>query len=378
MGFGGMAVDVGYFEYQQRQLQNAADGAAVDGAQQLVYSGCPNSSAAKTAAYNGAASNGFTNGSNGVTVTVSNPPSSGPYSGNSCAVSVQINNPYTPTFFTKLFGFGTGMPETSQAVATLEANDNGCIFLLQPTQTLQFNGTNIDATSCGIIANSQLVQTNGGTIDVGSFGYAQSYQDNATSYPGASPMPMLPAADPCPEIAGCAYLATNPPSPTGCTSFQNNGASEPVQPGCYSLFQLSGGTITMASGLYIFTGVVQDNGATVIGNGVTMYVTSTGGPVQFNGSSDTFSAPTTTTSGGVPGVLLYQVPSNTQVVQFNGGTVNMSGLVYAPNSLGQVNGNGGQYLVLVFGDMQFNGSNTLDLGGPVTGQSLIQKATLVQ
>ena len=77
-------------------------------------------------------------------------------------------------------------------------------------------------------------------------------------------------------------------------------------------------------------------------------------------------------------MLLYQSPSNNNVVQFNGGSVSMSGLVYAPNSLGQVNGNDGSYLVLVFGSMQFNGSNTFNMGGPVLGGSLIKNAVLAQ
>ena len=48
MGFGGLAVDVGYWEYQQREQQSATDAAAIGGAQQLVYAGCPSQSAAQT------------------------------------------------------------------------------------------------------------------------------------------------------------------------------------------------------------------------------------------------------------------------------------------------------------------------------------------
>jgi hypothetical protein len=219
-----------------------------------------------------------------------------------------------------------------------------------------------------------MVQTNGGTVTVGSFGYAHSLQDNSTDFTKASPQRMQPVADPCAEISGCAYLAANaPPMPT-CQQLHTSG-NQVVQPGCYSSLQLNGGTVTMAPGQYIFTGTVQDNGATVIGNGVSMYVTNTGGPVQFNGANDTFSAPS---SGSNAGVLLYQSPANTNVVQFNGGSVSMSGLVYAPNALGQVNGNDGGYLVLVFGSMQFNGSSTYSLGGPVLGSSLIKNAVLAQ
>src|SRR5580704_8151441 len=104
MGFAGMAVDVGYWEYQQRQQQNAVDAAAVGGAQQLAYSTCPNQGVARMAAFNDASQNGFTDDSNGVEVTVQNPPQSGPFAGNGCAVYAQITRKSIPSFFSRLFG----------------------------------------------------------------------------------------------------------------------------------------------------------------------------------------------------------------------------------------------------------------------------------
>ena len=153
MGFAGMSVDVGYFEYHQRQEQSAADAAALGAAQQLAYAGCPSSSSAKTAAYNDIASNGYTNGANGVTVSVSNPPatpspapsgkpspSPAPYAGNPCAVSVQVTGTKTPTFFTKLFGHANGATQSTAAIALLVKNDDNCIFLLSQTATLNLSG----------------------------------------------------------------------------------------------------------------------------------------------------------------------------------------------------------------------------------------------
>ena len=81
MGFAGMGVDVGYWQYHQREQQSAADAAALGGAQQLIYSGCGNQAVAQSAAYTDSASNGFTNGANGITITVTNPPASGAYAG---------------------------------------------------------------------------------------------------------------------------------------------------------------------------------------------------------------------------------------------------------------------------------------------------------
>ena len=121
MGFAGISVDVGYAEYQQREQQSAADAAALGGAQVLV-SQCGNATAADAAAIADAAKNGFTNGTNGVTVTaqLGSQLTSGPFAGNTCAVQVQVTAPH-PTWFGALFGFKGNV--TTQAVAITPTTD---------------------------------------------------------------------------------------------------------------------------------------------------------------------------------------------------------------------------------------------------------------
>jgi Putative Flp pilus-assembly TadE/G-like len=378
MLFAGLAVDAGYWSYQQRQQQNAADAAALGGAQALLANGCNNQTAANTAGQFDAASNGYTNGSGGVTVTVSNPSVVGPYAGQSCAVSAVIKNTKVNRFFSTILGGGNTLPVSTQAVATLVSNANGCIYLESSSQTFQLNGVNIQAPNCGILANSSTVQTNGGTVNVAGFGYAQSLQDNSTNYSQATPSKIPPFVDPCSEIGGCAYLAKNPTPQTNCQSVQLNGGAQTIggqTNNCYSQIQVNGGTLTMLPGQYTITGLFQQNGGAIIGNGVSMYVTASGGPIQVNGGNTTFSAPTT---GNNAGVLIYQAPGNTQLLQLNGGNNSLAGLIYAPSAFGQINGTGGQYAVLVFADMQFNGTNTADYGGPTAGNSLIKNAVLAQ
>src|SRR5579864_4379481 len=65
-GMTGLAVDVGFYRYQQRLQQSAADSAALAGAAELATSSASATAAAKA----DAATNGFQDGSNGVTVTV--------------------------------------------------------------------------------------------------------------------------------------------------------------------------------------------------------------------------------------------------------------------------------------------------------------------
>jgi uncharacterized membrane protein len=74
LGAMGLAFDVGYLEYTQRQMQTAADAAAQGGAQEIVRG---NSTGVVAAADADATSNGFTSGTNSVTVTINNPPQTG-------------------------------------------------------------------------------------------------------------------------------------------------------------------------------------------------------------------------------------------------------------------------------------------------------------
>jgi len=89
MGFAGIAVDVAYLEYRQQTQQTATDAAAAGGAEALLHAGCPNSTAANNAALANASNNGYPNGGN-ILVTPNNPPASGPFASNPCAVSVTI------------------------------------------------------------------------------------------------------------------------------------------------------------------------------------------------------------------------------------------------------------------------------------------------
>ena len=380
MGSAGMSVDVGYLEYHQRQQQSAADAAALGAAQQLVYSGCPNLSAAQTAADSDSASNGFTTGTNNVTVLVNNPPATGPYAGNSCAVSIQVQASKTATFFTRLFGLNGA--ETTQAVGLLTANNTPptCFLAESTTVSSTFNGTTVTAPGCGILINDTATFNGDPKFDAESIGFAGGAPiENGTTFTAATPAPMLKVADPCPEIAGCAYLAANPPPTTGCKTLLDNGLSNvTIQPGCYNSFTLNGDTnVTFEPGVYVFNGSTTINGTTGIsGDGVTLYVSASGTPPTFNGTGVNLSPPTT---GPETGVLYYQVPSNTNSPTFNGASMQLGGLIYAPGATQAIfNGTNGGYLLVVVGAATLNGGAAYDLATPPPGQSLIKQAVLAQ
>jgi hypothetical protein len=133
----------------------------------------------------------------------------------------------------------------------------------------------------------------------------------------------------------------------------------------------------MGPGVYVINGNFNNNGAPLSGSNVTIYTTANGnGPNLDNGGAVSLSPPTT---GNTAGVLYYQVPTNTSGIDFNGSTVSMTGLIYAPGTTSaNFNSNGGGYAVLVFGSMNFNSNTANDYATPPPGQSLIKKAVLVQ
>jgi hypothetical protein len=378
MGFAGLAVDVGYWEYKERQQQNATDAAALGAAQQLLYTTCPNSSVATTAAQSDGANGGFAAGGR-VSVVVSNPPTSGPFAADNCAVSVQISTANVASFFTRLFGQASGVTETTQAVATISANANGCIYLLNQSQQSIFNGDTVIAPSCAVLINDTATFNGDANFDAASIGYAGSAPiENGTAFTQATPAPMLTVADPCPEIVSCTYLTNNPPSSSSCVSQVYNGmATVTLYPGCYSSLIVNGcPNVTLSPGLYIFNGPTIFNGSNFTGTGVTLYVPANGTPPNFNGTQFSFSPPT---SGNYTGVVYYQVPSNTLSPNFNGSSVGLSGLIYAPSANGVVfNGTSGGYLVVVVDSATFNGSAAYDLASPPPNGSLVHKAVLAQ
>jgi hypothetical protein len=377
MGFGAMSIDAGYLEYRQRQQQNAADAAAIGGAQQLVYAGCGDTSAASTAALADAANAGFANGGN-VTVTPDNPPKTGPYANNSCAVQVSITNQHTQTFLSRIFGWNNGMTETTQATAeVIPSRPTAPQMFMTGAGTQNLSDATVNAPY-GIAINGS-ANFDDASVTAPSIGYGGSDTETGAKFGSAKPSKMLPMADPCMEIAGCAYLANNPPSTTNCQTYTGSHGTVPA--GCYNSLNLSNANVTL-SGTYVLNGSSNFSGATLTGDGVTIYVTANGTPPDFNGAMISLAAPS---SGDTTGVLYYQVPSNTGNANFNGGCMpNISGLIYATGSTGlKVNGSGnggpsgGGYVPIIAGGVDLSG-NQSSFGAPPNGESLFHQAVLVQ
>lgn len=391
LGFTAYAVDAGYLRYEQRIQQQATDSAALAGATELLAGTNYQNAAGADAAANGFADNGST-----IKVVAVTPPTSGAYTSDANAVQATITAQHS-VFFANIWGIGSVQIAT-RAVATRNPNGgNGCIYLLDSTANTNFNKGTVLAPTCGIVVDGTANFSNT-TITAASIGCVSTCSSNGASFPLATPGPIVPASDPCTQIAGCTYLKNNPPSTSNCTS--KYGGSGIMYPGCYSgTVNFAGKNVTFNPGLYIITGSLNSggNGKTFptlnATGGVTFYLTN-GGTLNFNNTNMNLTAPTTGDyslyAQGEQNVLFYDAQTPTQggtpTIQSavcGACTSNLSGLLYFPyltvNYNKSTSNTSGSYALLVFGSVNWNKSTTTFIDGPsATGPSLIRRIVLAE
>jgi hypothetical protein len=360
LGFVGLGVDVGQLRYMKRRAQSAADSAAIAGAQELLFGDVSSASKANSV------TNGFSDGAGGATVTVNNPPLSGPHTGNSLYVEVIVSE-NQPTFFMKILGVSSATV-AGRAVAT-QTSGPACIFALSPTATnaILINGTQTITAHCGSMDDSSASQAllNNGTNTFSTTGNAVTggYLNNGTG--SISPTPTTgvpPISDPLsylvqPTVGSCNHS----------TQVIDNGSNQTftASPGVYCGGILLNGTndiLSFSPGLYIINGgnFTVNGTSTVTGNGVTFYITG-GASVTLNGTSTyTLSAPT---SGTYPTILFFQNRSDSSNATINGtNTSTFTGALYFSDAQLTYNGSGPltAYSILVANTLVFNGASTIN------------------
>ena len=406
--FLGLAIDAGYLELVKTRMQTAADAAALGGVQEIKMNGAAN---VVSAARADAALNGFTNGLNGVTVTVNNPPSGGYSTGDSTGVEVIVAQ-QVPTFFMSLVG-SSSVALQARAVAH-QGSGTTCLHVLDQSAAGAFtasNGATVQ-TGCGIDVDSSsataFTVTGGTTVTtttIASYGglsvkggsrvTATEVQVNGTSSvtggstmtPSATTGGVARAGDPL------AYV----PAPTAGACNHTNytaggGQTLTVYPGvyCNGMNLGNGAHVTFSPGTYILEGggLNINGGVTATGNGVTFYNTAGGGysyaPFNFgNGANITFAAPTT---GSLAGILLFQDRSivSAAMNQFVGGvSMNLSGSLYFPTTpvtFSNGSSSSSPYSIIVAKTVVFTGGTKLNNdysslpgGSPIKGNALISE-----
>ena len=332
----GLVLDAGLLEWRQLHLQNAADAAAQEG----MYEKGRSDTAWATAAQAQATANGFTNGVNGVTVTMANPPTSGSYAGNlnsvQATVSQSVNN-----LFMGLVVNGGKSTVAATAVASIIPT---CIWIMNPSSfgssSFWLASTGISA-SCGTYVNTSAGYTYGVDGFASLFSLrnrsVQSSSWNTSSGTVTPPVKYYSASknDPlayvtAPIVSTCAYTSTTV-----------NGGTYTVYPGTYcGGMTVSNAVINFYPGLYIIAGGLSISNSTLSGSGVTLYMTKTAsetsyGTVLLNNVTANMYAPTTSSSGGIPGVFMFTdrnwVDHGNQDILVKSCTLYTDGIWYLPN-----------------------------------------------
>ena len=380
-----VAADTGLFFDHRRRMQTGVDSAAMAGAEQLRRAA--SATQIESAAFNAAATNGFTNGVNGAQVAVNHPPTSGFYAGNDAFVEAVISQ-VRPTTFLGILGFQTATVST-RAVAGAKAGP-ACIYAMDPTAASAFNvngGASVTAT-CGIVddsSSSNAMNSSGGSSSVTATSIAVTGNVTGCCYSPTPQTGVPPEPDPfaqraAPVFSGCDY-----------TKFKVTGGTKILTPGVYcdGIDITGGSTVTFSPGLYVLNGggLSVSGNSTLNGTGVTFYNTASGSnaykPVSISGGTiGTLSAPT---SGPMEAMLFFQdrgIRSSQTNTISGGSTLNLAGAVYFLTTPLNFSGNSSgdaDYTILVASLITFTGASRLNAdygslqnGDPITRVALAE------
>lgn len=341
IGMVSLGIEVTYVLLKQRQMQAAADAAAVASAAAL---GDGYASAMLIEAGAVASDSGFTPGVAGVTLIVNHPPASGSHAGAPDAVEVVLAQPQTlqlgRIFWPRPFDVkvrAVALVGSSAGYCALQLNSNASIGVKMD------NGASADLATCGLAVNSTrstALKMSGGaklTAATVSVVGGASISNGAKIDPSSAlKVGQASVADP--------YAAVAAPSFSGCamgTGKSYGSGNWTLSPGvyCKGISFNNAANVTMKPGVYIIDRGTFDvqGGAKLTGTGVTIFLTSSTGSSYAkvdigNGAHVVLSAPT---SGATAGLLFFadrRAPaSNTNI--FRGGVaLDVTGALYFPSS----------------------------------------------
>ncbi len=392
VGFLGLAFDLGIARNSRRQMQNAADAAAIAAAQALSK-GQDYSAAAQAAA----AQNGFTDGHStrmsSYNVSVSTAaPSGGSYSGNAEALQVTISQ-LQQTYFLRALGMNS-MAIKATAVG-LAKSGTACIYALDPSgnSALSMNGNITVNSSCGILVDS--TSTSGLYVN-GNVSIADTFTGVVGNYSANGNVSFTPTPN-----AGIAAFADplsglTPPTVPTCTQASTNksgtlavSSPQTINPGVYpSGVSVSGnfGTVTFAAGTWGNSISASGNGSIVLNPGQYQNSNGTGNSLSLNGNTAvtmntgqyTFCGPVnlngnTSTATLSPGFYYGGISINgNQAIRFNpgtyilgGGGLSINGNTSSMSGTGvtfyNTSGQGG------YGKIKLNGNTQVNLTAPTSG-----------
>lgn len=361
VGAAGLGTDTVQWVVWKRELQRAADSAALAGVYALAQ---------ETGVTDTQAVNADLNQNNHTMVDL-------------LAGYPQVDNPAGPGWMSpvrvrlaikKDLGF-SGMflsdSPTIEAVATAALIEDGtyCVVALSETgSAIQIGGSTNVNMGCGAISNSL-----DATDAVGVNGTAHTFIADPVSSVGGTSATIngaddvrsfqLPMEDPYED------LPTSVPAGENCTNFNHASKTNPdgsKKPGCYNQFNPGNGTITLSPGTYYLNNTSLNlNGQTrIVGEGVTIILTGNNpGTLTMNGNSSLdITAPT---SGTYANMAIIQsanaTTGNNNTINGDNGT-SIDGAVYFPRGDVSFSGSTGQAFqcaMIVGYTVEFTGSSTI-------------------
>lgn len=325
VGTAGLGVETGYWYFKQRELQTAADVAAIAGAvEKRSGKAYAQIAAAATAE---ATEHGYVAG----TIVVNTPPTSGSHI-NTNSVEVLLTTPAT-RFFSQIYS-DSQVTLHARGVATANTGGQACILALDPTASgaVTFTGNNLTLINgCNVmsnsLSNSALVVSGSADVTVPCVLSAGgvSVDDGLNLTDCSEPQSNVPPAnDP---FAGL----PQPPVSGPCLTLPSTSTAATLSPGRYCGGGNLRGVKTFLPGVYVMDGGTFRMNATanVSGSGVTFFMANDA-TTDWNGSAQvSLSAPT---SGTYKGVLFFGDPDNNyNSNKFNGNaSSSLTGALYFP------------------------------------------------
>lgn len=367
VGLAGLGTETGLWYAIKRQNQSAADEAAISGAMEVAANVADITAQATTTA----TSNGFNNNAPN-TITVNNPPSSGPNLNNQDAVEVILSQ-QQGGLFASLY-----MPNVTiktRAVATALSNPS-CVLALGTPQSnpavdtgVTISGAaSVNIPGCSLDANSNFNSAPGAVSVTGGATLTAS----AVVTPGA----VMGCAN-CTKINGTTvdlYAARVTgimlPAVANCANDPNANNAIQLNAGCYKGMTFQGNAnATLGTGTYFVAGDLTIHGGAKVSGGDVTFVVYNNGKIAIQAGNP---APTVTltapSSGGVPyqGLVIYQVAADTKTADFSGCSGNPSsctftGAIYVPGAGVTFTGSSSSNCtVLTAQSVTFSGSSTLN------------------
>ncbi|HUG14821.1 MAG TPA: pilus assembly protein TadG-related protein [Thermomicrobiales bacterium] len=382
VGFMALAIDGGFILAERRQVQSAADAAALAAARSVLD--------LRPLQVNPSGQTyGAANSRAGSTVDINWPPLSGPHTGDPFYVEAIVSQPVQQFFVGALYSGDWSV--TARAVAGVEPIVRPYALLaLRDCASggtgIYINGSgSVDVHTGSIMSNCNIarsgqssVVTAGGTIDAagtidpGSLwsagaGYHQRPVVNDPVIESGIVPPSRDAAKTVGNVTTSAQLQL------AVTNIQPNGrcpggATCVMEPGYYggNLNVDVHGTLQMKPGIYYFgdsfTLTTTSDNAVVQGLGVLLYITDSAAFTPSNAAIHLAAAPTSLYSpNGLDGMVMW-IANCTPFMMMANGSFTLEGVLYAPCSQVRLYGSPGSNGVqVIVGNLELSGGGSFDI-----------------